>query len=110
MLRLNHVKQSPNQTSPLAIRIMTYATGQMGYQVVNQDTGEQIDDPMVYEPWSSVFPTLHHVDPGFRIILSGIAQRGDVIKVRYNTEVVNDNRNGLAIKVLYRRISDERFA
>lgn len=92
----------PGQLNPpISIVFLTDST----YQIVNADTNAVIEGPIPYNPSTGgeVFPTPGSYDPGYRISLTGEIKAGDTFSISYNSNAINDNRNGLALEALYQK-------
>lgn len=73
------------------------------YQLVNATTDVVMEGPLTYDPLlgGDIFPTPGGYDPGYRVRLSGSISTGDSFNIDYTSMMTSDNRNGLAMEVLY---------
>lgn len=91
---------TPQQlTPPVQIKFITATS----YQLVNAQNQALIEGPIAYNPnnGTSIFPTPNNYDPGYRVLLSGKMQAGDVFDIQFNDSAVGDNRNGLIMMKRY---------
>lgn len=75
------------------------------YRLVNANDNSLIEDAIVYDPLTGgdIFPTAGGFDPGYRIHLSGDMRDGDQFDIKYNSNGIGDNRNGLLMAGLFQQ-------
>lgn len=111
----NAFKQNGILTPPIRIEFQS-PTRYRVYDVSLGEPGVQIGPDQIYNPANinqAVFPIVGVVDntppgpnptyiydPGYRVILQGIPEAGDVFTIRYNSDASGDNRNGLKLASL----------
>ena len=83
---------------PITIQFITPTS----FILINAKTNSVIEGPIHYdEVGANVFPAPDGYDPGYRVLLSGSMQTGDMFDIDYSSFGSSDIRNGISLEHLY---------